>query len=46
MRTGKRRSAEVIISRGLPGILGSSFVLVGEPSHLEVHNPSRQRPAK
>jgi hypothetical protein len=27
MRTGKRRSAIVIMSRGLPGISGSSFVL-------------------
>jgi hypothetical protein len=27
MRTGKRRSAETIMSRGLPGMLRSSFVL-------------------
>lgn len=30
MRTGKRRSAKVIISRGLPGILCSFFVLASE----------------
>jgi hypothetical protein len=28
MRTGKRRSAETIMSRGLPGILSSLFVLI------------------
>src|ERR1700730_6284963 len=30
MRTGKRRSATVIISRGLPGILRSLFVLIDD----------------
>jgi hypothetical protein len=30
IRTGKRRSAEIITSPGLPGILSSSFVLIND----------------
>src|ERR1700730_17285559 len=47
MRTGKRRSAETIMSRALPGILSSFFVLVNDrtvayrcPEHKQTAAPN------